>query len=261
MFQPKTRHQRPYGWENNDFTLQPPPPPPGYRYGSLPFQHCIYPLTSPTRVPPRTIPTAIERHREVRRRGSEDNLSSDLDENALRPLSELADDEHFSDDSLEEMLPPPPPMNKRSSIAWEVPFDNEEALLTPGSTKVIGRRRRKSGSHSSTSSIPNRLKELEDWPEPPPCTTEDEVTSPFSDTDDNVILPPELNASALSGTATYIIRRGKKERKSIPCVSSSLNSNSSLNSRLSSDLSIPHCRNSVDLNARFSRELCTPNSR
>lgn len=67
IFQPKTKHQRPYGWETNDFTLQPPPAPPGYRYGSLPYQHGIYPITSPTRVPPRTVPTAIERHREVKR--------------------------------------------------------------------------------------------------------------------------------------------------------------------------------------------------
>lgn len=159
------------------------------------------------------------------------------------------------------MLPPPPPVNKRSSIAWEVPLDSDEALLTPGSTKVIGRRRRKSGSHSSTSSIPNRLKELEDWPDPPPCTTEDEVTSPFSDSDDHVILPPELNAANISGTGTYIIRRGKKDRKNLQNMSSSMNSNSSLNSRLSSDLSIPHSRNSADLNTRLSRELNTPNSR
>lgn len=255
---PKTRHQRPYGWENNDFTINPPPPPPGYRFGSLPFQHGMYPITSPTRVPPRTIPTALERHREVRRHGSEDNLSSDMEEAALRPLSELADDEHFSDDSLEEMLPPPPPpaVNKRASIAWEVPLD-DDPLLTPGSTKVIGRRRRKSGSHSSTSSIPNRLKELDDWPEPPPCTTEDEVTSPFSDSDDHVVLPAELNAGNISGTSTYIIRRGKKDRR--PIVNSSVTSNSSLNSRLSSDLSIP--RYSADLNPRLSRELQTPNSR
>lgn len=65
-FQPKTRHQRPFGWETNDFALNPPPPPPGYIYGSLPFQHGVYNVTSPTRVPPRTIPTAVERHREVR---------------------------------------------------------------------------------------------------------------------------------------------------------------------------------------------------
>lgn len=185
----------------------------------------------------------------MRRRPSEDNLSSDLDETScLRPLSELADDEHFSDDSLEEALPPPPPVcSKRSSIAWEVPLD-DDGLLTPGSTKVIGRRRRKSGSHSSTSSIPNRLKDLEDWPDPPPCTTEDDVTSPFSDSDDHVMLPAEINPANMSGSSTYIIRRGKKDRKS---VFSSLNSSSSLNSRLSSDLSIP----------RYSRELHTPNSR
>lgn len=73
------------------------------------------------------------------RHGSEDNLSSDLDDTpALRPLSELADDEHFSDDSLEEILPPPPPpvCNKRASIAWEVPLD-DDALLTPGTTAKL----------------------------------------------------------------------------------------------------------------------------
>ncbi|KAF2880557.1 hypothetical protein ILUMI_25618 [Ignelater luminosus] len=259
---PKTRHQRPYGWENNDFNLQPPPPPPGFRYGSLPFQHGLYSLSSPTRVPPRTVPTAVERHREVRRHGSEDNLSSDLEESALRPLSELADDEHFSDDSLEEMLPPPPPVtNKRSSIAWEVPLDSDDPLLTPGSTKVVGRRRRKSGSHSSTSSIPNRLKDLDEWPDPPPCSTEEEIASPFSDSDDHILLPAELGSGTLSGSGTYIVRRGKKDRKSLLCMGSSVNSNSSLNSRLSSDLSIPHSRFSVDLNSRLSRELQTPNSR
>ncbi|KAJ8916297.1 hypothetical protein NQ315_016438 [Exocentrus adspersus] len=261
---PKTKHQRPYGWENNDFQLQPPPPPPpGYRFGSLPYQHGAYPLTSPTRVPPRTVPTALERHREVKRHGSEDNLSSDLDDTpALRPLSELADDEHFSDDSLEEILPPPPPpvCNKRASIAWEVPLD-DDALLTPGSTKVIGRRRRKSGSYSSTSSIPNRLKELDDWPDPPPCTTEDEVTSPFSDSDDHLVLPPELNSANISGSSTYIVRKGKRDRKTVVNLGSSVTSNSSLNSRLSSDLSIPACRFSADLNAQLSRELHTPNSR
>ncbi|CAH1113809.1 unnamed protein product [Psylliodes chrysocephalus] len=139
-------------------------------------------------MPPRTVPTAVERHREVKRHGSEDNLSSDLDETqALRPLSELADDEHFSDDSLEEeILPPPPPpaCNKRASIAWEVPLD-DEALLTPGN----------------------------------------------------------------------------KERKSLQALGSSLTSNSSLNSRLSSEMSIPTSRFSGELSQRLSRELHTPNSR
>lgn len=265
---PKTRHQRPFGWEHNDGHVlhdaqQPLPPPHGYRFGSLPFQHSAYPpIISPTRVPPRTVAGAgLERHREVRRRTSEDNLSSDL-EDALRPLSELADDddaEHFSDDSLEEALlpPPPPPIvpNKRASIAWEVSLDDD--LYTPGSTKVVGRRRRKSGSQSSTSSIPNRMKEFDEWPDPPPCTTEDEITSPFSDNED-IILPPELNAANLSGSGTYIIRRNRNEKKLIHQLSGSVNSSSSLNSRLSSDLSIPRYS---DFNQRISRELNTPSSR
>lgn len=70
---------------------------------------------------------------------------------SLKPLAESTDDPAtFSDDSLEELLPPPPPTSKRSSIAWEVPFDlDDEALMTPGSTKVVGRRRRKSTDRSS----------------------------------------------------------------------------------------------------------------
>lgn len=191
----------------------------------------------------------MERHREVKRHGSEENLiASDLDD-LRRPLSELADDERFSDDSLEEMLPPPPPpVNKRASIAWEVPLDDNEELLTPGSTKVIGRRRRKSGSQSSTSSIPNRLKELDDWPEPPPH--DDDIQSPFSDSDD-LQLPANL-----SGTSTYVIRRGRKDRKSI------ITSNSSINSRLSADsrLNTPNSRFSIDLTPQHPH-LNSPKSR
>lgn len=44
-------------------------------------------------------------------------------------------------------------------------------------------------------------------------------------------------------------------------MASSLTSNSSLNSRLSSELSIPASRFSLDLNSRLSRDLGTPNSR
>lgn len=114
----------------------------------MPYDGSLQWLSQRGPLPPRTLPTAVERHREVRRRGEGDN-----EEPApLRTLTELTDDDHtnFSDDSLEELLPPPPPTSKRSSIAWEVPFDlDEEALLTPGSTKVIGRRRRKSTDRSS----------------------------------------------------------------------------------------------------------------
>lgn len=213
-------------------------------------------------MPPRTVPSVVERHREVRRHGSDDNLSSDFDEAGHRASDDPQNEDHFSDDSLEEALPPPPPVtNKRSSIAWEVPLDSNDPLLTPGSTKVVGRRRRKSGSHSSTSSIPNRIKDLDEWPDPPPCGAEEEAVSPFSDSDDHIILPSEIESDNLCGTGTYVIRRGKKDRKSLVYMESATNSNSSLNSRLSSDLSIPHTRFSTDLNLRLSRELQTPNSR
>lgn len=138
------------------------------------------------------------------------------------------------------------------------------------------------------------------WPPPPmQCSTEDEIASPFSDISDQAPLPEDI--TEINATGTYIIRRGKKDRKNIPqfdkksnkpprniqqhlendivnknlerdqsidgsslsisglSTSASQNSVSSLNSRLSSDLSIP--RYSVDFTSRFSRELNTPNSR
>ncbi|KAJ9583734.1 hypothetical protein L9F63_021922, partial [Diploptera punctata] len=221
---PKTRHQRPYGWETGTnlppFHLQEP-----FRFGSLPYdgalQYARFPppwLQRPGPLPPRTLPGAIERHREVRRREPCP---------PLRTLDELTDDDraNFSDDSLEELLPPPP-ASKRNSIAWEVPLgvDDSDPLLTPGSTKVVGRRRRRSGEHSSTGSI-HRLREHEDWPDPP-ASTEDEAASPFSDSyydssatndqDESNYLPPGLSSKNMTPNGTYIIRKGrKKERKPV----------------------------------------------
>lgn len=141
------------------------------------------------------------------------------------------------------------------------------------------------------------------WPPPPmQCSTEDEIASPYSDTNSDHLPIPE-DITEINATGTYIIRRGKKDRKNLPhfdkkshksnsksghhiendisqkvldgdqsmdgsslsisgiSTSGSHNSVSSLNSRLSSDLSIPHSRYSIDFNSRFSRELTTPNSR
>lgn len=107
-------------------------------------------------MPPRTVPTVLDRHREVRR-CVEDEDSTAM---PLNPVEETVDEDpaNFSDDSLEDVPPPPPPApqqsaSKRSSIAWEVSLDSEnEALLIPGSTKVVGRRRRKSTDHFSNES-------------------------------------------------------------------------------------------------------------
>ncbi|XP_069677204.1 ras-associated and pleckstrin homology domains-containing protein 1 [Periplaneta americana] len=177
---PKSRHQRPHAWES------------AQRFGSLPYW---LPL------PPRTVPGAVERHREVRRRGSGEEPC----------LDELTDDANFSEDSLEELLPPPP-ASKRSSIAWEVPLDDADPLLTPGSTKVVGRRRRRSGDHSSTGSIPR------------PASTEDEAPSPFSDSyydsnepEDTLCPPADLDSRDITPGGTYVIRKGRrKERRAVP---------------------------------------------
>ncbi|PNF20336.1 hypothetical protein B7P43_G13212, partial [Cryptotermes secundus] len=238
---PKTRHQRPFGWEtetnNPPFHLQEPPNP-QLRFGSLPYdgvlQHARFPppwLQRQGPLPPRTLPGAIERHREVRRRGSGDGADGsgcggEEPCPPLRTLDELTDD--FSDDSLEELLPPPL-ASKRNSIAWEVPLGLEDAdpLLTPGSTKVVGRRRRRSGDHSSIGSI-HQLRDHEDWPDPP-ASTEDEAVSPFSDSycdssatnehEECHYLHPGLHGRNMTPNGTYVIRKGrKKDRKAVECV-------------------------------------------
>lgn len=71
-----------------------------------------------------------------------------------------SEEERFSDDSLEELLPPPPPISKRHSIAWEVSLE-DDPLYAPGSTKVVGRRRRKS-SDVSSKCLSNRLSPVKD---------------------------------------------------------------------------------------------------
>lgn len=93
-------------------------------------------LSPKTKLPPRTLASSMERHREVCRGSSEDVMDC-----KLRGSSRSNDEEHFSDDSLEESFPPPPPAvstpSKRNSIAWEVSLNGDDPLLTPGSTKVL----------------------------------------------------------------------------------------------------------------------------
>lgn len=188
--QPKTKHQRPYGWDHHanlnlvnqyrDRGGNPCPavmgsgatPPKNYvKYGSLPYdgpyyQNVYSPAWLSQAMPPRTVATALDRHREVRRCALEHDGSQE--EATLNTVQELADDDpaNFSDDSLEDVPPPPPSVaaaaaaaslalqsaNKRGSIAWEVSLDSdsgEAALGTIGSTKVVGRGRKKSGEFSS----------------------------------------------------------------------------------------------------------------
>lgn len=93
-----------------------------------------------------------------------------------------------------------------------------------------------------------------EWPDPPEqpiCSTEDEAASIYSDSD-------ELNLyqSDLTGTGTYVIRKGRKQRQRL----SDMDSMSSINSRLSNEgpinvpspvfpasMFIPKSRHSIDL--------------
>ncbi|XP_034184694.2 uncharacterized protein LOC117606413 isoform X4 [Osmia lignaria lignaria] len=130
-----------------------------------------------------------------------------------------SEEERFSDDSLEELLPPPPPpppppISKRHSIAWEVPLE-DDPLYAPGSTKVIGRRRRKSSDVSSVGSA-SKLRDLDDeWQDPRLSTTDDDLVSPYSDSSTNEL--DQIRPEAFTKNGTYVIRRGrKKERKGLP---------------------------------------------
>jgi hypothetical protein len=171
----------------------------------------------------------------------------------------------------------------------------KELLITLYNLQVIGRRRRKSGdqSHSSTSSIPQKVEDEwgdEYWPPPPPIAQCEPLASPISDADSDPRRAVDMDCG------TYVIRKGKN-RKQLPnfnknssnkpsnsnilshsqSLNRSLDTDKSLdgssisisgsgsvgsyNSRPSSDLSLPQSRYSVDLNSRLSRELNTPNSR
>ncbi|XP_046411165.1 uncharacterized protein LOC124298446 isoform X1 [Neodiprion virginianus] len=124
-----------------------------------------------------------------------------------------SEEEHFSDDSLEELLPPPPPIGKRHSIAWEVSLE-DDPLYAPGSTKVVGRRRRKSSDVSSVGSA-SKMRDFDDWPDPPLSATEDDLVSPYSDSSTNDL--DQIRPQDLTKNGTYVIRRGrKKERKLLP---------------------------------------------
>ncbi|XP_063230980.1 uncharacterized protein LOC134535708 isoform X2 [Bacillus rossius redtenbacheri] len=174
---PKTRHQRPYGWQTG--AGQRNEPSPQLRFASLP-------CSSVSRWLPQ---------------------SSSGVERTFPPRDELAD---FSDDSLEEQ-----PRATTRSVSWEVP------LLEPGSTQVVGRRRR-STDHSSTGSI-HKPKETEEWPDPPQSEMESTFSDAFydssitNDEEENCLLPAKLYNKQMSQGGTYVIRKGrKKERKSLP---------------------------------------------
>uniref|UniRef100_A0ABD2W1M0 Uncharacterized protein n=1 Tax=Trichogramma kaykai TaxID=54128 RepID=A0ABD2W1M0_9HYME len=128
-----------------------------------------------------------------------------------------SEEEHFSDDSLEELLPPPPAVSKRHSIAWELTLDDEPVYI-PGSTKVVGRRRRKSSDVSSVGSA-SKLRDFDDWQDPRVSTTDDDLISPYSDSSCNDL--DQIRPQDLSKHGTYVIRKGRKrERKQLPPPSS-----------------------------------------
>ncbi|XP_057326203.1 uncharacterized protein LOC130668121 isoform X2 [Microplitis mediator] len=148
------------------------------------------------------------------------------------------EEERFSDDSLEEMLrsavPQPPPMPpspesqpvvcKRHSIAWEVSLE-EDPLYAPGSTKVVGRRRRRSSDVSSVGSA-SKLRDLDyDWQEPHRrSTTDDDLISPYSpDSSTNELDQPVSGKRDYpTKNGTYVIRGRTRKRERKPLITSSV---------------------------------------
>jgi len=142
-------------------------PPKRYvKYGSLPYDGPYYQNAYPSAwlspvMPSRTVVTALDRQREVRRCTTEH--TDNQEEMTLNTVQELADDDpaNFSDDSLEDAPPPLPSAaaaaaslallsaNKRGSIAWEVSLDSDGESEQTNDTKGSGRGRNKSGNHSS----------------------------------------------------------------------------------------------------------------
>ncbi|XP_014297989.1 uncharacterized protein LOC103571062 isoform X2 [Microplitis demolitor] len=148
------------------------------------------------------------------------------------------EEERFSDDSLEEMLrsavPQPPPMPpspesqpvvcKRHSIAWEVSLE-EDPLYAPGSTKVVGRRRRRSSDVSSVGSA-SKLRDLDyDWQEPHRrSTTDDDLISPYSpDSSTNELDQPVSGKRDYpTKNGTYVIRGRTRKRERKPLITSTV---------------------------------------
>ncbi|KAK0172722.1 hypothetical protein PV328_006002 [Microctonus aethiopoides] len=148
------------------------------------------------------------------------------------------EEERFSDDSLEEMLisavPQPPPMPpspapeqivcKRHSIAWEVSLE-EDPLYAPGSTKVVGRRRRRSSDVSSVGSA-SKLRDLDyDWQETHRrSTTDDDLISPYSlDSSANELDQPiPVKRDYPTKNGTYVIRGRTRRRERKPLITSSV---------------------------------------
>lgn len=87
----------------------------------------------------------------------------------------------------------------------------DDPLYAPGSTKVVGRRRRKSSDVSSVGSA-SKLRDFDDWQDPRLSTTDDDLISPYSDSSTNDL--DQIRPQELTKNGTYVIRRGrKKERK------------------------------------------------
>lgn len=114
-----------------------------------------------------------------------------------------------------------------------------------------------STSGTSVASLECRSAE---WPEPPEmpavCSTEDEATSLYSDSADDIIIP-YANDLKGGGHGTYVIRKGRKERHRLseldsigPFTTKPIGLDDHLvktNAKFVSSIGLPFSRHSIDL--------------
>ncbi|KAF7996998.1 hypothetical protein HCN44_005275 [Aphidius gifuensis] len=116
---------------------------------------------------------------------------------------------------------------KRHSVAWEVSLD-EDPIYGPGSTKVVGRRRRRSSDVSSVGST-SKSRDLDyDWVDSQRrSTTDDDLISPYSpdtSTNEGELEQPISKHDLPCKNGTYVIRgrTRKRERKPLLTTTSPL---------------------------------------
>ncbi|XP_047106297.1 histone-lysine N-methyltransferase SETD1B [Schistocerca piceifrons] len=202
------------------------------RFSSLPPDSALQ--RAARRLPPRTVPgaCAAERHREVRRRRNDDNFSDDSLES--EPVGPPARESDRADGAAAGLPPPPPPTSpapppapspspspgasrrpQRPPVAWEVALHDQ-----PGSTRVVGRRRRRSADHIASGQRGRGRVVVERRA----ASTEDDSASasasasatPSSDGG----TPEWPRARALPAHGTYVIRKGRRREPALASASS-----------------------------------------
>ncbi|XP_049855312.1 protein PRRC2A [Schistocerca gregaria] len=184
------------------------------RFSSLPPDSALQ--RAARRLPPRTVPgaCAAERHREVRRRRNDDNFSDDsLEAEPVGPPAREGAGLPPPPPPTSPAPPPPPSPSpsptrrpQRPPVAWEVALHDQ-----PGSTRVVGRRRRRSADHIASGQRGRGRVVVERRA----ASTEDDSASASATPSSDGGTPEWPRARALPAHGTYVIRKGRR-REALP---------------------------------------------